>query len=130
MVWSGPREQARSSFSSSRSALVSGPARLPASASASRTHLRSELCLIPRSLATSAIGRPDSKTRRTARSRCSSGYFFSLGIDEGSPVARTEHPGVEVSVKTRLAQEEPLRFGEVIDSSAPSISSRILRSAR
>src|SRR3954462_3441794 len=43
---------------------------------------------MPRSLAICAIGRPDSSTSRTARSRSSSGYFFGAGIAETVPLPR------------------------------------------
>src|SRR3954447_14180105 len=43
---------------------------------------------MPRSFAICAIGRPLSTTRRTARSRNSSGYFFGAGIAEMVPLPR------------------------------------------
>src|SRR6266508_1547875 len=56
---------------------------------------------MPRSWATCAIGRFDSNTRRTARSRNSSGYFLGLDIAGASPSARTE-PGIGASKKPRV----------------------------
>ena len=58
---------------------------------------------MPRSAATCAIGRPDSNTRRTARSRSSSEYLRGRAIDGSSPSSRTDHPGFEASVKPSLA---------------------------
>src|SRR3954468_20521538 len=58
---------------------------------------------MPRSWATCAIGRFDSKTRRTARSRSSSGYFLGLAIAGASPSARTE-PGIGASKFPRVLQ--------------------------
>src|SRR5437870_8805045 len=56
---------------------------------------------MPRSWATCAIGRFDSKTRRTARSRSSSGYFLGLAIAGASPSAGTE-PGIGASKNSRV----------------------------
>src|SRR5712691_6040845 len=98
-----------STFKRSRSLLVSRSWRLPASASAWRTQRRSASRWIPRSRATAAIGRPDSNTSRTARSRNSSGYFFGRGIAGGSPLPRTDRPGFEASVKPSPAHYGPLR---------------------
>src|SRR6266511_419864 len=56
---------------------------------------------MPKSWATCAIGRFDSNTRRTARSRNSSGYFLGLDIAGASPSARTE-PGIRASKKFRV----------------------------
>src|SRR4051794_16523170 len=58
---------------------------------------------MPRSAATCAIGRPDSKTSLTARSRSSSEYLRGRGIDRSSTSSRTDHPGLEVSAKPSLA---------------------------
>src|SRR5215210_1358789 len=59
---------------------------------------------MPRSRATCAIGRPNSKTRRTARSRNSSGYFLGAAIAGASPSPRTE-PGSGASRKLRVLQQ-------------------------
>src|SRR6266567_380184 len=67
---------------------------------------------MPRSWATCAIGRFDSNTRRTARSRNSSGYFLGLDIAGASPSARTE-PGIGASNFLRVLQEPLLRDGVV-----------------
>src|SRR5437016_4872455 len=56
---------------------------------------------MPRSWATCAIGRFDSNTSRTARSRNSSGYFLGLAIAGASPSARTE-PGIGASNFSRV----------------------------
>src|SRR5919204_2084750 len=56
---------------------------------------------MPRSRATCAIGRPDSKTSRTARSRNSSEYFLGAAMAGASPSPRTE-PGVGASKKPRV----------------------------
>jgi len=56
----------------------------------------------PRSAATCAIGRPDSNTSRVARSNNSTGYFLALGMTDLS--FRQANPGIEVSVKTGMAQ--------------------------
>src|SRR5215207_3413355 len=50
------------------------------SACAWRTRLRNVSGCIPRSQATSAIGRPLSSARRTPRATSSSGYFFGRAI--------------------------------------------------
>lgn len=57
----------RSCANSSRSSPLNSSLRLPASASARRTHRRRISELTPRSRATWVIGRPDSKTRRAPR---------------------------------------------------------------
>jgi hypothetical protein len=64
------------------------------------------LIVLPRSLATWAIGRSDSSARRTPRSLNSSGYFLLAGTRGGSPLARTDHPRFEVSMKAGMAHEE------------------------
>src|SRR5712691_2270016 len=92
----------RSSRISSRSALVGRSGRRPSSASTWRTYLRSVSDGNPRSAATCAIGRPDSNTSRAARSKSSTGYFLALGMTDLS--FRQADPGIEVSVKTGMAQ--------------------------
>lgn len=77
--------------------------RRPVSASACRTHCRSASLWMPRSRATCAIGRSDSNTSRTARSRNSSEYFLGLAIAGASPSPRTE-PGSGASRKSRIFQ--------------------------
>lgn len=70
----------RSRLSSSRSAVVSCSGRLPASAWACRTQVRSDSRWMPRSAAICAIGRSDSSASRTARYRSSWGYFRGSAI--------------------------------------------------
>src|SRR5439155_19407176 len=108
--------------------------RSPASASAWRTQWRRASLWTPRSRATCAIGRPDSNTKRTARSRSSSGYFLGAGIDGASTSSRTE-PGFEASVKPGLAHRRlwsrgdrraGLRAGRI----GPAVASRASRQHR
>ena len=61
--------------------VVSRSPRVPLSASAWRTRLRSASGWTPRSAATCAIGRPHSNTSRTPRSINSSGYFLGRGMN-------------------------------------------------
>src|SRR5215213_5580888 len=56
---------------------------------------------MPRSRATCAIGRPDSNTSRTARSRNSSEYFLGAPMTGASPSPRTA-PGFGASKKLRV----------------------------
>ena len=57
----------------------------------------------PRSAATCAIGRPDSNTSRAPRSNNSCEYFLARGMT-GDFSFRQANPGLEVSVKPRMAQ--------------------------
>src|SRR6266545_5813595 len=109
----------RSRASSSRSAVVRRSLRAPASASAWRTHSRSASRCTPRSLATCAIGRPESKTRRTARSRRSSGYFLERGIWLEGFLSPGSNPGFEASVKAGTAQTRVLRHQALVLSPQP-----------
>ena len=86
---------------SSRSAVVGRSGRVPLSASACRTRLRNTSELTPRSLATCAIGRPDSNTSRTPRSSNSSGYFRGLAIVAEHPFRPGHHPGPQGLRRTR-----------------------------
>src|SRR3954471_8271633 len=61
---------------------------------------------MPRSLAICGIGRPNSNTSRTARSRSSSGYFFGAGIAETVPLPR---------MKSWLGGLRQTRPGSVLD---------------
>src|SRR4051794_30652789 len=83
----------RSFLISSRSAAVGRSGRDPFSASACLTRFLSTSELTPRSLATCAIGRPDSNTSRTPRSSNSSGYLRGLAIDAEHPFRPGHHPG-------------------------------------
>src|SRR5271165_581749 len=87
---------------SSRSWLVKTSLRRPSFASVCRTCLRSVSPSMPRSLATCAIGRPDSKTRRAPRSSNSLEYFLACGMTRDFSL-RQANPGIEVSVKPRMA---------------------------
>src|SRR4051794_31164123 len=73
---------------------------------------------MPRSRATCAIGRPDSNTNRTARSRNSSSYLRGRDIDRSSTSSRTDHPGFEASAEPSLAQSglerEALTTGKLL----------------
>jgi hypothetical protein len=93
-----------SSFRRSRSAMVSRSLRRPASASAARTQRRSVSRCTPRSRAMCAIGRPDSNTSRTPRSRSSGGYLRGAGNDGASPLPSTDHPGLGASTEPGTAQ--------------------------
>ncbi len=75
LAWRSSRFSRSSASRRSRSSPVRRSWRWPASASAWRTQPRSDSAPTPRSAATCAIGRPDSNTKRTARSRSSGEYF-------------------------------------------------------
>ncbi len=89
--------------SSSRSSLPNNSSRLPRSASAWRTHLRSVSAGMPKSRATWAIGRPKSKTNRAPRSNNSSGYFLGRDMTQEILHSPGQDPGYGVSVETGLA---------------------------
>src|SRR4051794_28161082 len=95
----------RSFLISSRSTVVGRSGRVPLSASAWRTRLRNPSELIPRSLATCAIGRPDSNTSRTPRSSSSSGYFRGLAIVAEHPSGQNIISALKVSVEPGWLKE-------------------------
>jgi hypothetical protein len=65
--------------------------------------------VIPRSLATCAIGRPDSNTSLTPRSSSSSGYLRGLAIFAEHPFRPGHHPGPQGLRETRDGSTSHLR---------------------
>jgi len=79
--------------------------RTPRQPPSTRRVRNASLCM-PRPWATTcAIGGPDSKARRTARSRNSSEYFHGAAMTRASPSPRTE-PGLRASTRPRMAQPD------------------------
>ena len=98
-AFSLPR-RSRSSYSS----VVSRSRPRPVSAFACRTRWRNASRWTPRSCATYAIGQPLSNTRRTARSRNSSGYPLGAAVGGASPSPTTE-PGVGASKRSGVPSQ-------------------------
>src|SRR5438093_7015966 len=88
---------------SSRSCVVSRSLRLPLSASACRTRLRSVSGWMPRSAATCAIGRSLSSASRTPRTISSFGYLIGLDMTAKNHYSLGYHTYIESFVETGLA---------------------------
>src|SRR5213592_3176082 len=69
---------------------------------------------MPRSAATCAIGRSLSSASRTPRSISSFGYLLGLDMTAENLLSLGQHPGIEVSVETGLAQRTGYRPGQVL----------------
>ncbi len=89
------RSSPRRRPNSLRPSLLHSSLRLPASASAWRTHRRNVSELTPRSRATWVIMRPDSKTRWAPRYNSSSEYFLLRGMARENLHSPGQDPGFE-----------------------------------